>query len=147
MKLFKVKTNYLKEDKSSDNGSSNASEVRLFEAVDYVDAQTQAIKLVNENGCLGECDVDIQKVSYDEVLDKEGEEIYYYEVRVSQMVVNDKDEEKIISKKYIVAGEDLEDALDVVREHLKEEDEDSWWFTNVSETPIEEIVLLNLNIE
>ena len=49
-KYFKVKTNYLKTDASNENGVSNVSEVRLFEAVDYVDAQEQAIKLIQGEG-------------------------------------------------------------------------------------------------
>ena len=62
-KYFKVKTNYLKTDDSNENGVSNVSEVRLFEAVDYVDAQEQAIRKIKDEGLCGECDIEIQKVS------------------------------------------------------------------------------------
>ena len=157
MKLFKVKTNYAKLNKENENGSEKVSEIRLFEAVDYIDAQKQAIECINNNGCMGECEVEIQKVSYDAVIRKSSEEevqlnsvkeTYWYEIRVTKVVVNEKEEEKYITSKFIVEGEDLEDALDVVRDYLKDkEDEDDWWFTSVTETPISEIIILNLNVE
>lgn len=142
--MFKIKATYLKLDSSKENGVEKVSEVRLFEAMDYVDAQTQATNLINKIGCSGECDLDIQKVSYDKILTREEseEELYYYEVRVSETITNDKGEEKITTEKYIVAGEDLEDALDSVRHDINQ-DENTWWFTSAAETPIEEIVLLN----
>lgn len=62
-KYFKVKTNYLKTDTSNENGVSKVSEIRLFEALDYIDAQERAMNLINKNGfCGGDNDIDIQKV-------------------------------------------------------------------------------------
>lgn len=161
-KFFKVKTNYLKQDNSNENGVSNVSEVRLFQAVDYMDAQTQAIELINKEGCMGEAELDIQKVSYDHICLRgscEGvllkdvkecekdliDETYWYEVKVTLIVINDKDEEKYTTIKALVEGEDLEDALNEMRNYMtsQEYDEENWWFTSVQETPIEDVILLN----
>lgn len=159
MKLFKVRVNY---SKVSEEGTVNAQKVRLFEAVDYTDAQKQALDLVHKNEeFLGEVDLEIQKVSYDCVVYgsnkkallkdvkvlkeklKEDVDKYWYEVKVTHIVTNDKDEEKYVTKKYIVEGEDLEDALDTMRNnYLKDEDENNWWFSSIVETPIEDVILL-----
>lgn len=164
-KYFKVKTNYLKTDASNENGVSNVSEVRLFEAVDYVDAQEQAIKKINEEGCCGECDIEIQKVSYDTCLYRDSEkeielkdvkdckenltttkETYWYEIRITRSVEDEKNNEKYVTTKYLVEGQDLEDAIEVMRNYLKEEDEDYWWFISIQETPIQEVILSRLFI-
>ena len=172
-KYFKVKTNYLKTDTSNENGVSNVSEVRLFETIDYVDAQEQAIKLIQDEGCCGEYDIEIQKVSYDTCLYRgpEGvfqlklvkenhqdltpakdseelvEETYWYEIRITRVIEDDKGNEKYITTKYLVEGQDLEDAIEVMRSYLKEEDEDYWWFSSVQETPIQEVILSNIAIQ
>lgn len=165
-KYFKVKTNYLKLDKSNENGTSKVSEVRLFEAVDYVDAQEQAIKKINEKGCCGECDIEIQKVSYDMCLHRPSEkeivlknvkncefdltieeETYWYDIRITKIIEDKDDNEKYITVKYLVEGLDLEDALDVVRKYLKDEDEEYWWFSSVQETPIQDVILSDIVIQ
>lgn len=172
-KYFKVKTNYLKTDASNENGVSNVSEVRLFEAVDYVDAQEQAIKLINSEGCCGECDIEIQKVSYDTCLYRslEGsfqlrsvkenqsnlssdnnsefinEETYWYEIKITRIIEDDKGNEKYVNTKYLVEGQDLEDAIEVMRNYLKDEDEDYWWFSSIQETPIQDVILSNFAIQ
>lgn len=154
MKLFKVKTNYLKRDDKEENGVK-ASEVRLFEAIDYSDAQNQAIEYINKNGCMGECEMEIGKVSYEDVIRKSQEsseeltdfnETFWYEVKIEESIVNDKDEEKFIQRKYIVEGEDLEDALDVTKKYIDGEFNEDWYFIGVNETSIEEVILLNLNV-
>lgn len=172
-KYFKVKTNYLKTDINNENNVSNVSEVRLFEAVDYVDAQEQVIKLIQGKGCCGEYDIEIQKVSYDTCLYRgpEGvfqlklvkenhqnltlikdseesiEETYWYEIRITRAIKDDKENEKYVTTKYLVEGQDLEDAIEVMRSYLKEEDEDYWWFSSVQETPIQEVILSNIAIQ
>lgn len=171
-KYFKVKTNYLKTDASNENGVSNVSEVRLFEAVDYVDAQEQAIKLISSEGCCGECDIEIQKVSYaclyrslegsfqlrsvkenqsnlssDNDSEFIYEETYWYEIKITRVVEDDKGNEKYVNTKYIVEGQDLEDAIEVMRSYLKDEDEDYWWFSSIQETPIQDVILSNIAIQ
>lgn len=168
-KYFKVKTNYLKTDISNENGVSHISEVRLFEAVDYTDAQAQAIQLVNTEGCCGECDIEIQKISYDTILyrDSEGkfalnfvkeikenlnndeesiEETYWYDIRVTKILEDDKGNEKYIVVKYLVEGQDLEDSIEVIRSYLKNEDENYWWFSSIQETPIKEVILSPIQV-
>lgn len=154
-KYFKVKTNYLKTDTSNENnGVSNVSEVRLFEAVDYTDAQAQAIKIVNTKGCCGECDIEIQKVSYDTILyrgaeglfqlkplDEPLEETYWYDIRITKIIEDDKGNQKYLVQKYLVEGQDLEDSIEVIRSYLKNEDEEYWWFSSIQETLIEEVIL------
>ena len=145
-KYFKIKTNYLQKDIESETGVSKVSEIRLFEAVDYVDAQEQAIKIINTKGCCGECDIEIQRVSYDFCLYKKTkenaeEETYWYEIRITRIVEDDKENEKYVITKYLIEGIDLEDAIDEIREYLKDEDENYWWFTSIQETPIQEVII------
>ena len=177
-KYFKVRTNYLKtnlnnsnnlskENENNVSNVSNISEVRLFEAIDYVDAQEQAVKKIKSEGCCGEYDIEIQKVSYDACLyrpleeafqlksvkevqlgsmslkDSEGpveEETYWYEIKITKLIETDKGEEKYFTIKYLVEGQDLEDAIEVLRDYLKNEDENYWWFTSIQETPIQEVI-------
>lgn len=165
-KYFKVKTDYLKLDNSNENGASKVSEVRLFEAVDYIDAQEQAIKIIENEGLCGECEVDIQKISYDcclfrsseslEVLKdvkkseeelNELEETYWYDTRITRVITDDKGVDKYQTTKYLVEGTDLEDSIERMREFLKDENEDYWWFTSIQETPIQEVILSNLIIQ
>lgn len=173
-KYFKVKTNYLKTDTSNENGVSKVSEIRLFEALDYIDAQERAMNLINQNGfCGGDNDIDIQKVSYDSILYRgpEGsfqlkslkenhqdlmsakdseelvEETYWYEIRITRVIEDDKGNEKYIVTKYLVEGQDLEDSIEVMRSYLKDEDEDYWWFSSVQETPIQEVILSDIAIQ
>lgn len=165
-KYFKVKTDYLKLDNSNENGASKVSEVRLFEAVDYIDAQEQAIKRIENEGLCGECEVDIQKISYDcclfrsleslkELKDvkeseeelNELEETYWYDTRITRVITDDKGVDKYQTTKYLVEGTDLEDSIERMREFLKDENEDYWWFTSIQETPIQEVILSNLSIQ
>ena len=172
-KYFKVKTNYLKTNTNNENGVSNVSEIRLFEAIDYMDAQKQAIELIQGKGCCGECDIEIQKVSYDTCLYRgpEGdfrlkavkenhqdltsvknseeliEETYWYEIRITRVIEDDKGNEKYVTTKYLVEGQDLEDAIEVMRSYLKKEDEDYWWFSSIQETSIQEVILSNITIQ
>lgn len=162
-KYFKVRTNYSKTDTSSESGISNVSETRLFEAIDYVDAQKQAIELISKEGLCGECDLEISKVSYDMIIYKgpEGsfqlkfvkethqelnnsEDIhkgtYWYEIRTIRTIEDEKGNKRITTK-YLVEGQNLEEAIEVIKIYLKE-DENDWWFSSVQETPIQEVLLV-----
>ena len=75
------------------------------------------------------------------------EETYWYEIRITRVIEDDKGNEKYVTTKYLVEGQDLEDAIEVMRSYLKEEDEDYWWFSSVQETPIQEVILLNITIQ
>lgn len=169
-KYFKVKTNYLKTDTSNENGVSNVSEVRLFEAVDYVDAQVQATQKIKDEGLCGECDIEIQKVSYDTLLYRSPEgsfllknvkenqqklivdekitdindDTYWYEVKTIKSIEDEKGNEKYVTQKYLVEGEDLEDAIQVIKSYLNEND---WYFVSIQETPIKEVILSNISIQ
>lgn len=147
MKLFKVKANYVKLALVEGEQNKSVSEVRLFEAITYKDAENQATEYLKK--CIaGECEFDIQKVSYDEIVrktksDGENEETYWYEMKITFIqYVGDNNDEKFINRKILVEAEELEEAIELTKEHLSDS-QDEWFFSKIEETVIEEVIFLN----
>ena len=147
MKLFKVKANYVKLALVEGEQNKSVSEVRLFEAISYKDAEDQNTEYIKKY-IAGECEFDIQKVSYDEIVPKMkgdgyNEETYWYEVKVTFIqYVGDNNDEKYINRKILVEAEELEEAIELAKEHLKDS-QDEWFFSKIEETVIEEVIFLN----
>ena len=154
MKLFKVRANYVKLALVEGEENKSVSENRLFEAISYKDAENQATEFL-KNSIAGECEFDITKVSYDEIVPKkpfvyteeqmenvELEETFWYEVRVT-FIQDSENGVKYIGRKMLVEAEDFEVAIEYVKNHLADS-QDEWFFTKMEETPIEEVIFLNL---
>lgn len=151
MKLFKVKATYVKLALVEGEENKSVSENRLFEAISYKDAENQATEFL-KNSIAGECEFDITKVSYDEIVpkkpeeqieeDAELEETFWYEVRVT-FIQNSENGVKYIGRKMLVEAEDFEVAIEYVKNYLADS-QDEWFFTKMEETPIEEVIFLNL---
>lgn len=143
MKYFKVKTSY---DKIVKEETKKVSEYRIFNAINYQEAEEKAIEYIKKY-IAGQCDCDISKVSYEEIIpisDKEKpEEIYWYEVRATFIITDDEGNDKYNNQKYLVEAEDLEDSLDKLRNYFKSKSysEDEWFFSKVEETNIKEVII------
>lgn len=143
MKYFKVKTSY---DKIVKEETKKVSEYRIFNAINYQEAEEKAIEYIKKY-IAGQCDYDISKISYEEIIsisDKEKpEEIYWYEVRVTFIIMDDEGNEKYNNLKYLVEAEDLEDSLNKLRNYFRSKlySEDEWFFSKVEETNIEEVII------
>ena len=71
------------------------------------------------------------------------EETYWYEVKVTFIqYVGDNNDEKYINRKILVEAEELEEAIELAKEHLKDS-QDEWFFSKIEETVIEEVIFLN----
>ena len=77
------------------------------------------------------------------------EDMYWYEIKVTKSTTDDKGIEKYITTKYLVEGEDLEDAMEVMKSYMNFQGEkaDSWWFTSIQETLIQEVILSDIAIQ
>lgn len=151
-KYFKAKTSYLKKESASVEGEKERkiSEIRLFQAEDYMDTQAKATEICQKlSNSSVDIDFEIQKVNYENILfknndEKDSTDNFWYEVKVSEISESESGEEKIINKRYLAEGEDLEDALDTTRKYYTEElniSEDTWYFSGVQETLIEQVIL------
>lgn len=143
MQYFKVKTSY---DKLIKEETKKVSEYRIFNAINYKEAEDKAIEYI-KNYIAGQCDCDISKVAYEEIIslkeEEKPKEIYWYEIRVTFIILDDEGNEKYNNLKYLVEAEDLEDSLDKLREYFKSKSysEEEWFFFKVEETNIEEVII------
>ena len=85
-----------------------------------------------------------QKLIVDEKSTDFKEDTYWYEVKTIKSIEDEKGNEKYVTQKYLVEGEDLEDAIQVIKSYLNEND---WYFVSIQETLIQEVILSDIAIQ
>ena len=142
-KLFQVRANFIKINEEAET-PSKTTETYLLNAISYQDAEIQITDHIKDY-IAGECEFNITKLNIDDFcpLEKEVEESYWYDVRVTHIEKVEKDDElidKYVNKKYYIEAEDLKIALD--RLDILLEDSDSNWFAfKIEETKVDAILV------
>ena len=65
-------------------------------------------------------------------------------MKTIKSIEDEKGNEKYVTQKYLVEGEDLEDAIQVIKSYLNEND---WYFVSIQETLIQEVILSDIAIQ
>lgn len=131
--FYKAKIDF--EEKLDENKIRKTSKVILLQTMNYQSAEDFTLDLVKKN-MYGESNLNISKVKYDKIIaiSNEEDELYFYEVRITNEILDDKGNTKYSAEKYLVQAKSLEDAAEIVDKEL---DSDSY-LSAVIETDVEE---------
>lgn len=130
---FECRVSY---DKVQENGAiKRITEAYLVEAENFTEAEDSIIKAMQPY-ISGEFTVSaVRRRNYDNVIES-GEGDYFYRVKLIIVTINEKTAaEKKSNLFLLVQADDLETALNDVKEHMRGSVED-WQFHTIAETPI-----------